>query len=522
MLPGRIYAASEEEVSRVEDQLSDVYWKSLSASGRSTLQGYCGILAGWELYYLGVTERSITHNGNQMYDIMSQSEELCEGYSAECYPASSFTIEEALNTITNCGTKDAYNIMVGFQWTNTAAGNLYGHVMVIHAVLDGVVYFTDCFYTPYNVSNTQAKCTIAEFNDYYNTWTRFEGLIHFGNGGRIEGCDTYSCDAYIASKSATALLTSPSFAESETVRNSVAGERLYATALCRNAEGALFYRVVENGQEYFVAAAEMEPFWFVYDSVEVTELSLPRQVDKGQDHWLTGVIRSRNSFISNIVVEITNQKGHLVTQYEIAKNSKMVDLNTNSVNAKADISMLPEGEYTYSIYCDVENHYYQDGEIVQQRNRILLDAAFFTVGSTQKSAYTVPVAVEMKQSKTGWQYENGSWYYYENGTARTGWFCYEGVDYYLQDNGSAATGWQNINGKDRYFSQTGAMRTGWLETENGTYYMLSNGVPAVGLIEIGESQFIFGEDGKMLTDTVYRMEEQVYTIDAAGKVSAAS
>lgn len=481
----------------MEDQLSDVYWKSLSASGRSTLQGYCGILAGWELYYLGVTERSITHNGNEMYDIMSQSQELCEGYSAECYPAFSYTIEEALNTITSCGTKDAYNIMVGFQWTNTAAGNKYGHVVVIQAVLDGVVYFTDCFYTPYNVSNTQAKCTIEEFNDYYNTWTRFEGLIHFGNGGRVEGCDTYSCDAYLTSKNAAALLTSPSLAEGSTHRNTIAGERLYATALCRNEAGELFYRIMENGQEYFAAAEEMEPFWYVYDSVEAAELSLPKQVDPGEDHWLTGVIRSKNNDICSVVVEISNQSGHLVTRYEIEKSGKMVDLNTNSVNAIADISMLPEGAYTYSLYCDVESSYYRDGEVAQHKNRILMASSFFTVGSTGASEQTVPATVEMRLSKSGWQYENGSWYFYENGTPRTGWFCYEGVDYYLQADGSAATGWQNINGKDRYFSETGAMRTGWLETEDGTYFMLSNGAPAVGLTEIGESQYLFGADGKL-------------------------
>lgn len=495
-MPSYVQAASEEEVDRVQEQLDDVYWKALSASGRSTLQGYCGILAGWELYFLGVTERSITHNGNEMYDIMSQTEELCEGYSAVCYPASSYTIEEALNTITSCGTEDAYNIMVGFQWTNTAAGSRYGHVVVIQAVLDGIVYFTDCFYTSYNVNTTRAMCTIREFNDYYNNWTRFEGLIHFGNGGRVSGCDTYPCNGFIVSDGETDLWDAPAPTENP-VRSIKAGERLYTTALCRNAEGDLFYRVVENGSEYFVAADRMTPYTYIYDGIQVKDIVLPEKLAVGQSHWLSGVIRSNNQMIRNVILLVTDAQGNTVMQSQIPKNSKMVDLGTNSVNAQADISNLSQGSYLYSIYCDVEDPYCLDGQVLQGSNRILMQSGMFTVGEAELPQQSVSVNAGLRSGKSGWTYENGSWYYYEYGAPRTGWFCYEGVDYYLQADGAAATGWQTINGKDRYFSDTGAMRTGWLETEAGTYYMLSNGAPAIGTLQIDGVSYVFAEDGKL-------------------------
>jgi hypothetical protein len=36
-------------------------------------------------------------------------------------------------------------MVVGFQKTNTAAGSIYGHALVVHAILDGIVYFVECY-----------------------------------------------------------------------------------------------------------------------------------------------------------------------------------------------------------------------------------------------------------------------------------------------------------------------------------------------------------------------------------------
>lgn len=523
LLPVSTAAASAEEEQRIRDQIERTYWKTLSSSGRESLHGYCGVMAGWELYHLGVTKIPVTYNGNDMYDMLRISDQISEGYSAECYSASNYTIEQALNTITNYGTKDAYNIMVGFQWTSTAAGSLYGHVTIIHAVLNGNVYYTEGFVTPYGPNPSRAMvCTIAEFDDYYNSWARFEGMIHFGNGGRIAGCDAYACDLFVAAEAPAALLTLPDFDNAETARTVAAGERLYATALCQNSEGVLFYRVIENGNEYFAIAESMKPVWFVYDHVNVIDLSLPQHVELGDTFRMSGVIRSDNA-IYNTVVEIADEKGNVVLKSEILTQSNSVDLHARSINDRVDISALAQGNYTYYLYGDITNHYSAGGIIVENMKRVLIASSSFTVGDAvptamSKSARVIP-AQSRKAVADGWQYEDGSWYYYENSMPRTGWFCYDGIDYYFLENGAAATGWQNINGKDRWFSETGAMRTGWLETENGSYHLLSNGIPATGFVTIGESQYYFGEDGKLLTDTTIELDGTTYCIDVTGIVT---
>ena len=100
--------------------------------------------------------------------------------------------------------------------------------------------------------------------------------------------------------------------------------------------------------------------------------------------------------------------------------------------------------------------------------------------------------------KDGWVWENRTWYYYEQGVPRAGWFCYHGSDYYLKEDGSVTTGWVQINGKYRYFSRTGSMRTGWIETEAGKLYLMSNGAPAIGERVIDGVRYRFDENGILI------------------------
>lgn len=515
-------AASSEEEQRIRDQITTVYWQTLSSSGRSSLHGFCGVMAGWELYHLGVTERAVTHNGNEMYDMLRVSDQIREGYMVQCYPASEYNILEALNAITQNGTRDAYNIMVGFQRTRTAAGSRYGHVTVIHAVLNGNVYFTEGFTTPFNPEPSQAMvCTIAEFAEYYNSWATFEGMIYFGDGSQVAGCDTYGCSLFVASESVVTLWTRPDFSAAEEVRTVAAGERLYVNALCQNAEGVMFYRVVENGAEYFAAADQLKPVWFDAEELTAHDVVLPQQLDKGENFPISGVIRSGRSTIVGAALEVTDQNGQVILSCEIQKESGMLDLNSDFAEQSMDLNVLSDGQYTYSVYCDLKSTYWENGELADHVQRKLAVKSEVLIGNAIPAGMSKRVTVQTSQPENvleGWQYENGSWYYYEEGVARTGWFCDAGIDYYFLEDGTAATGWQVINGKDRYFSETGAMRTGWLHTAEGSYFMLSNGAPAIGMMTIEGSQYVFGVQGKMLTDTTVEVNGVLYSADSSGLI----
>ena len=508
---------ADGEEQRIRKQITNTYWKTLYASGVGSLRGYCGLMAGLELYYLGVTEVPITYNGNEMYDILSVCEYINEGYSRDLYPVSSYTLEEALNAVCCGGTRDVYNLMVGYQWTNTAAGQRYGHVTVIHAILDGTVYFTEGFSTPFNSNPSQAMvCSIPEFCNYYNAWTRFEGLIHFGSGNSGED-NHYSSRLYFAANEEKKLLAEPDLQCENVGRSVPAGERLFADDLFENEAGDIFYRVVDDGKFYYVSADNTSVVCLDHTDLSATDIQLPQQMRKGKDFSLSGVIRSQNNQICGLVVQIRNESGEIVLTQKLEKNGYMVDLSTKLVNNRVDISSLPEGSYTYEICCDLVNHYVRDGQVIGEINSEMIASSQFTVGEVVSGEQTD--SEEDEAVNDGWQLMDGSWYYYQNGSPRVGWFCDDGIDYYFLEDGAAATGWHTINGKARYFSETGAMRTGWMETEEGRFYLLSNGAAATGLKTIQGSIRYFGENGLLATDTTVTYQNTAYQVDANGIAS---
>ena len=512
-LPVSALAASEEEHQRIRDQISDVYRRTLSATGTSSLHGYCGMMAGWELYLMGITTSAVTHNGNDMYDVLKDSDQIAEGYTPVCYSAADYSLEEALNAVSNFGSKDVYNMIIGFQWTTTAAGRLYGHVTVVHAILDGMVYFTEGFVTPFQSDPSQAMvCTIHEFAEHYNGWAGFEGLIHFNSGIAVAGCESVACDLFVAAETEITLLSAPDFMTAEEMRTVPAGERLYASALCRNLEGVLFYQIKEESGYSYISAGQVTPVWFHGTQVSLHDACLPEQVKQGMNSRIAGTIRSDILAVRTVAVNIADQNGESVLYQELPTEGTKIDLRI--VDEAVDLSKLPEGAYTMQLYCDMENPYYANGEILYHIRRVMAAEVSFGIGSVTAEPKTS--AVISRAVQNGWLYENEKWYYYENDIVRTGWFCDNGVDYYLQSDGSAATGWQEINGKNRYFSQTGAMRTGWLETADGMCYLLSNGAKATGLIKIGDTQYFFDADGWMVTQSAVEFKGQTYHVNDTG------
>lgn len=515
-LPVTARGATENEVQRICDQIRQVYKKVQYSTGIWNLHGYCGIMAGWELYHLGITTVPMTQNGNEMYDLMKSTEYINENYHVDCYPASQYSIEEALNTITKCGTVDAYNIMLGFHWTNSAAGRQWGHVNVIHAILDGKVYFSEGFKTPFQDTPGQPMiCTIAEFAEFYNKWTRFEGLIHFGSGGRMEGYDVYGSNLFLQAQAPISLLADPT--SRETVHTVQAGERIYANAVCQDENGNTFYRIEENGQTYYTAAENLTPFLFCYDDVKTLDITLPQQVQTGQTFDIDGTVHTQN-MIYAASVQVTDSRDQIVLGMELSKNSYMLDLDSKEIHKQIDLSVLEEGSYTYHVACDLVNYYYQDGVLMGDMQHVVLAAEDFTVGEAEKLS-TRETAVSAKTPEQGWQYIDGKWFYYEDSVPKTGWLRQDGIHYYLLADGSAATGWHCVNGKNRYFSATGAMCTGWLKTENGTYYLLSNGVAAAGWYTVEGVLYRFGETGKLMTNTVIHEDGITYFLDPNGYVT---
>ena len=100
--------------------ITDSYSKCLTKAGRSSFNGYCATYVNWQLVVLGINKSYVSGNGNKEFDNYKNKTTTTGGYSVKAYPASSYTVSSALNAITENGTKNAYNILLGITALVTA------------------------------------------------------------------------------------------------------------------------------------------------------------------------------------------------------------------------------------------------------------------------------------------------------------------------------------------------------------------------------------------------------------------
>lgn len=505
-------SAQETEDARIRTQIRRVYRRALSAAGKTSFNGYCGLMTGYQLWALGVTPYPITLDGKDMYDYYKNRELSAGGYPVKPYPAREYSLEEALNLVTHCGTRNAYNIMVCFQKTSSEAGKRYGHAMVIHAILDGTVYFVEGYYTAIGgAEGNVLTCSIPEFAKFYGDWV-YEGIVVFGQKKHTDFCDTYATDMFASAKGTTCLLSLPCEQGTEgcrAMRTTFPGELLHITDVY-TANGQFFYRIDDGGVVAYIPVGAVELVRSVTESVELLDESLPQQLAPGQDFLLAGKVMSQNSLLEDLSVTVTDIKGNPMLGSTITTSGRMTKLSR--MNSELNFGTLPQGVYILTVTVDVENTYVTGDGVQTRLEPVELCKTLLTVGQPQTEE--VPVIAE--PSKNGWVWENEKWYFYQNGAPRTGWFCYEGMDYYFLEDGAAATGWHEINGRWRCFTAHGAMRTGWVDTDQGRCYMLSNGAAAIGWRQIDGDLYFFSEAGLMATEGTGYYENSLYNIGPDG------
>lgn len=500
-----VSSAEETEDERIRTQIKRVYNRVRYTTGRSSLNGYCGLMTSYQLWALGITAHPITFDGNNMYDYYVTGEpEVC-GYTIQSYPATEYSLEEALNLVTNCGTRDVYNILVGFQRTNTTAGRRYGHAMVIHAILDGTVYFVEGFYTSIGgAEGNVLTCSIKEFADFYNPWTTFEGIVVFGNKAFTDTCQTYPTDMLGEALNSANLLSLPCDAGTngcQVIRQTVPGEKFWINDIFASGD-QLYYRVQDGTINGYIKVDALSASQGNSGSIYLADPVIPDQIQSGESIQLSGTLYSENSLLEAICVTVRDDAGVPVQALELTVSGRMSDLSI--VNPFLSMNSLPEGGYTFAVDARVTNSYVQEGQIKTRTDTVPVWQSNLKIGNGNEELPAAPVP-------DGWVWENGCWYFYQNEAPRIGWYCYEGVDYYFLPNGAAATGWHRINGNWRYFTSNGAMMTGWVESEQDMYFMLSNGAPAVGWRQIDGALYCFGENGVMLKEGTAEFEGATYT-----------
>lgn len=518
-IPGSVFA-EDLGLSRqaaVIQEVRRIYTKCLETAQLESFAGYCGLMTSHQLWHLGINrDLGGTYNGNQQFDAYANSGSTSGGYHITAYPAQEYTLDQALAAITRNGTRDADNILVGFESTNTEAGSVYGHALVIHTIMDGVVYYVENYYTSLaGEEGNVIACSIDQFVKFYEDWTVLDGVIHFGDRRYSDSCQSFATDLFVRTRFGSTLRSEPCLVgenECERLRTIATGEMLHATAVYMNTRGELYYRIDEGRYSGYVAANAVSISRLNGEAMALKNAELPAALTPGQKIEIAGTVVAENSGISNMAAVITDGSGQVVREARMDTVGCTCDLD----KLNAQLEALEEGSYTLEIYATAACVSVKGTGLVTLYSEQKLLRQDLTVGEGVQQRRTAEP--EIRQERDGWFIEDGIWHYYKYGKPCTGWVTYLGVDYYLNKDGSVTTGWAEIDGWNRYFTATGAMCTGWLTADDGVHYWLPDGTEAEGLQEIKGKLYYFTEECVLATEGTVTVDDVTYTIQKDGTV----
>ena len=393
-------SAAPTTPEEIKQQITNTYKKAKKHYGWDSFDGYCGALVNVQLYLLGITSNVIGVDGRDAYDAFKNLSVSSGGYGVETYPAGLYTVESALNAITKNGTKDAYNILVGFQKTPSVLGRRYGHAMVIHAIIDGMVYFVESYDLTLNgvryKEGTPLVATISEFAAYYaRSTTQFDGIIHFGLKTYADSCSEYASNA-------TATVVTPGQVWSQpcvdTVHGSSAvvgeltvGDQVHITGLYLNTENEYWYEL-DGGEGGYVPADHLSSLQLRYEDVTLSNSVAPTVLTKGRSFSLKGAVTSHSNSIYAVRARVyrpeADQMVQVINTVDTVQ-SKTYDLLRSNISKGLTFRSLDAGQYRYELAAIVANYFVEGGKLMTGWNTIILWSSDFLVTEDKTGAHAV-------------------------------------------------------------------------------------------------------------------------------------
>lgn len=255
-LPMGAMAAGDD----IASEIRSIYEEAKERANVASFNGWCGSYVGHQLVVMGVNKDHVGGNGNQQYDLYANLAESSGGYRIRAFSADDYSLKQTLEMLTDNGTKNVYNILVGFHQGSGEAGRKYGHAVVINRIVGNTVYFSESFAVNMNGKRYEEgnaiACSINDFVSYYGSWTVYEGVIHF---------DTPSFD-YRSSRNVNFMVTA---AKRVDLRNVPGVESTYDfSQVTRTVEAGTMLHIVEvvenkvGKQHYWYKTSDGDFIWW--------------------------------------------------------------------------------------------------------------------------------------------------------------------------------------------------------------------------------------------------------------------
>ena len=434
LMPVSTFAA-DKTAAEITEQISNTYSKAKQNAGVSSFNGMCGLYVGRQLEALGINTSYVGANGNREFDIYKDRASSTGGYSITAYPASQYNLKSALNAISNSGTNDVYNILIGFEKGSGEDGALYGHTCFIHAILDGSVYFSESFAltiggTRYN-EGAPIVCSISTFCNYYNGWTELDGLIHFQDGSNYS---TIAPGDYRLRNGSSYLTASTALDSSTPLSVSVASN---SDAQVFNIFSHPSYNTTYMLKPLSNSSGRVN-VWDASSSSNGDAVTLYRNTEHGSQSW---VFEKRDDAYlihpyDNKSLSLTNTNGSTYVKTTTGDSSQLwylesADTNVNIIPVAGYYKLVPECAPGYCL--DAENKTAESGANIVINGSAGNASQFFYVsdlGNGYCALYagssTLVLDMENGGSEAGTNVQ--LWPY--NGTIAQQWAFYDGGDGY--------------------------------------------------------------------------------------------
>ena len=162
----------------IEQEISSTY-KAIRKKRGSSYSGWCGQFVADQLNYMkiGYVSNGNGLNGNQWYGNLISNAVTKYGYKQVKYGGNN-----CLNDIVSAKGKEVYNVVISFkhQYGKTDSNPGAGHVVLLHAIVDGYVYFCESYGNKKASEGQPQKRTISAFlSAYKSSYGSVLGAIHF-------------------------------------------------------------------------------------------------------------------------------------------------------------------------------------------------------------------------------------------------------------------------------------------------------------------------------------------------------
>ena len=372
-------------------QVRQTYLEAKEWSKLDSFSYLCGSFVAHQLYVLGINKAVSDGqcNGCNQFEKYCNRSTSSGGYQITAYDSDDYTLESVLNKLSSNGKKDVFNILVGFdRFTSSSEegkeNEKYGHVVFIHGIVGGKVYYVECFSVGGNKSGTVLEASLSTFCSRYtpSRWT-FDGVINFTLDGKPTPVENYDDGVYIRKSNTPADMAKGDSFDIKGMVYSRKNELQSVTAAVYDSTGkAVLKKTVSLERKFFNLSrissnldfSTLPKGTYTYavtanngktirdvkavdfnvgavstaeDTVTLDNGAAPTVLAIGQDYAPTGILNSTVTNIISMSLKLYNASGAKIAEISAYPRAKTYDVS--NLNVGDMFTSLTPGVYTYRI-----------------------------------------------------------------------------------------------------------------------------------------------------------------------------